>query len=75
MKNTVVIQQQDKPEVPAEVIAQSIKEIADSMRQISKSRLKREALVILIHDWSKVSKPNIRMVLNNLDELERIWLK
>ena len=66
-------------DIPAEKIAQAIIDIQDAVNkkllllsiQLNRSQLKREALVDLIHDNSKVAKSTIRIVLNNLDELER----
>lgn len=61
--------------VPAEVIANSIVEIADGMRKLSATRLTRRAIVALIYDFSKVAKRDIEIVLNNLESLEKHWLK
>lgn len=68
-------QTDDGSEVPAEIIAQSIVEIADAMKVLSRTRLSREAIITLIHARSKVGKRDIELVLNNLEALERIWLK
>jgi hypothetical protein len=61
--------------LPAEVIQESIVAIASAMRQIEATRLSRRALVTLIHDHSKVNRKDIELVLNNLEQLEVIWLK
>jgi len=61
--------------IPVEVLATSIKQIADGMAQITSTRLTRKALVALIHDNSKIARRDIEIVLNNLVELERTWLK
>ena len=63
------------PEVPAEVIATAIAEIAEAMKKLSSTRLQREAIVALIHDTSGIAKKTIRIVLNNLQCLETDWLK
>lgn len=57
------------------VIAQEIEQISRAMQRISQGRLKRDAIVSLIHDHSKVNKQTIRIVLMNIEQLERIWLK
>ena len=62
-------------ETPADVVAANIVEISKAMSKLNDSRLKREAVVTLIHDSSKVSKKTIRLVLNNLEALETTWLK
>jgi hypothetical protein len=62
-------------EIPAEIIATAITQIAESMRVLNNTRLTRKALVALIHDHSKVPKRTIEIVLNNLTALETVWLK
>jgi len=60
---------------PIEQIADAIVAIGAAMKAINASRLKRETLVTLIHDSSKVAKGTIRLVLNNLDAIEETFLK
>lgn len=72
---TKVVQKENEEEVPAEIIAQSIVEISEAMKQLFATRLTRKAIVTLIHDQSKVGKATINIVLNNLQDLERDWLK
>jgi len=61
--------------VPAEIIASAIVQIGNAARAINSTRLSRKALVALIHDQSKVSKKTIDIVINNLADLEKDWLK
>lgn len=74
LEKTMTELNQENP-VPAEVIAQAIVDVARGMEKVNQSRLSREALVTLIAARSRVSRANIELVLNNLDALERIWLK
>ena len=74
MKKAKIVQEEGQ-EIPAEIIAQSIVKIAKSMEAIGKTRLTRKAIVVLIHDQSKVSKRTIELVLNNLEAMEQVWLK
>jgi hypothetical protein len=67
--------EEEKFEVDGEAIAKAIEDIAKGMRSLDQSRLKRETIIILIHDQSKVAKKTIRVVLNNLKNLESDWLK
>lgn len=69
-----IIVKQTEPEIPAEVIASSIVQIAQGMRALDATRLKRDAIVELIHAQSKIPKGTIKVVLNNLVDLERDWL-
>lgn len=71
----IVQPQAPKPEVPADVIATAIVDIAKAAKAISESRLTRDAIVVLIHDRSGLPKKTINLVLNNLEELEETWLK
>lgn len=59
----------------AELIAQEIAKIARAMQTMSESRLKRDAIVALIHERSKVARKTIEIILNNLEHLELTWLK
>lgn len=70
----VIITQTDE-EIPAEIIAQSIVDLAEGMKKLNSTRLTRRAIVLLIHDQSKVGKRDIEIVLNNLEQLEDLWLK
>lgn len=69
------IVQREKEEVPAEILAQSIVDIARGFNQLMQSRLTRYALVVLIHDKSKIAKRDIEIILNNLEQLEQTWFK
>lgn len=62
-------------EIPAEVIAQAIVDIAAGMKKLNGTRLTRKAIVTLLHASSGVNKGTIEIVLNNLELLERTWLK
>lgn len=60
---------------PVEVLAASILSISQAMTVIRQSRLNRKALVALIQHNSKLPMRTIEIVLNNLQDLERDWLK
>lgn len=75
-KPVVVLKQKNPDEpIPAEIIADSIVEIAAGMRKLQTTRLTRRAIVTLIHAQSKVSHTNIEIVLNSLELLEHTWLR
>ncbi len=67
--------QNEEELVGVELVAQAIVEISMSMQRINNSRLKQETVIELIHAHSKVARRDIRLVLNNLSELQNIWLK
>ena len=58
-----------------EVFAQAIVDIGDAMRKLTASRLKREAVVLLVDDLAHVGRPAVRKVLQALDDLEGAFLK
>jgi hypothetical protein len=74
MKKVTVVQDPEK-EVPAEMIAQSIVDMGKAMKALSKSRLKREAILTLIKDKTGITKADIGRVLDSLELLEKDWLK
>jgi len=71
----VVVQKADQEEVTYEVIAQSIRTISESMRKLRAANLNNKAILLLIHDSSKVSKAQIHDVLVAMESLERTYLK
>lgn len=75
MKTTIIQPTAPAQEIPAEILATAILKVAEGMAAINKTRITREAIVTLIHDYSKVPKRDVRIVLANLDSLERQWLK
>lgn len=69
-----IIQKEGAPEVEAEVIAQSIKKVADSVRRLRGSGLTERAIIVLLRDASGVAKGEIEQVLRGLDKLEKLYL-
>jgi uncharacterized Ntn-hydrolase superfamily protein len=69
-----VVQNEEAP-VAAEILADSIVAISESMQRIDRGRLTRDALVALIKDHTNISKRQINVVLNSLEGLARIYLK
>lgn len=60
--------------VPAEVMETEVLELAKAFKKLSSTRLKREAIITLLADTSKVAKGTIRIILNCLDQLEHLYL-
>ena len=59
----------------AEIIAQSIKKLADGVRAMDTSGLSERAIIILLRDASGLGKREIENVLWALRSLERLYLK
>ncbi len=74
---TNVVQAPGKAVVATEVIAQSIKEIADGMRKLRAGQMNERALLLLIQHStpSRIGVSAILEVLNALDSLDRSYLK
>lgn len=68
MKKPVVVEHIDA-QISREVLAQTIVDISTSMKRLLASGLNRKAIIILIHDQSRIGKREIELVLNNLDAL------
>lgn len=60
-----VVKNSETPE-PTEILAEAIIRVGESFEKLKKNGLNEDAIVVLIHDHSKVSKKDIRIVLNNL---------
>lgn len=83
-KKTTVRQTEGK-EVPTEVLATSIKALADGMRKLRNGRLSDRAIFLLVQDASpnvggkygsaKLSMKDIRAVFSGLDNLEAAFLR
>lgn len=63
------------PEITPEVLVEAIQGMAAAMKKLDSTKLKRSAIVALIHDHTRIPKKTIEMILYNLDTLETIWLK
>lgn len=68
-----LVQDESNPVLP-EVLAASLKSIGDAVRAWDRAGLKRRALVVLIHDKSRVPMRDIEIVLNNLVDMQRDWM-
>lgn len=74
MSKIHVITDPENP-IAVELIEQAIVDVAAGMKRINASRLNRRAITALIKDATGLNKTTIETVLNNLDDLERMYLK
>lgn len=74
-KQKIEVENTEENQVPAKVLASSIEEIGRAMKKLSSTRLSRDAVVALIKDKTGHTKLTINIILNNLEQLEEIWLK
>lgn len=65
-----------KPEeITPEKLVAMIQGVSAAMKVISGSKLKTDIIITLIHDKTKISKRDIKLVLEHLDKIESLWLK
>ena len=86
MSKIKIVQSPEKEkEVPTEVLASSIKAIAEGVRKLRSGRLNDRALFLLIQDaapatggkynHSRVGIPAIKAVLEGIDSLDKNFLR
>jgi len=69
-KDNVTLIELKKLEMTSEKLGREIRMISRAFKAIAKGGLKRETLVLLLHDHSNVGKPDIRDILRALDNLD-----
>jgi hypothetical protein len=69
-----VIQKEGEPEVPEEVIAQSIAKLADGWDRMNRSGLSWKAIVLLLSSSSGVCKRDVEYVLHAMNRLRTEYL-
>lgn len=72
-KSTVVVKQDEEKPIAAEVMAKAIIDISRATQAILSAGLKYETIVTLVHANSGVPKRDVRLVINNLSEMQAIW--
>ena len=69
-KENVTLIELKKLESTSEKLAREIRMLSRAVKKLTHSGLKRETIVLLLHDYSHVGKPYVRAVLNALEHLE-----
>lgn len=54
-------------------LSEAIERISGAMKTLLKSGLNRRAIVVLLHDSTRVSKRDIETVLNGLETLKKTY--
>lgn len=73
-KAVAVVKNPEQPE-PDQVIAEHIRQIADFMQKFNAGPLKRDLLVLLIHDHTKIARRDVNRILDSLTALRSLYLK
>lgn len=74
MKTTpanVVVKQDEQAPVDVEILAAAIIKLDAAAQKLTTAGLSQDAIVVLLHDLTKVGKPDIRYVLNGLSQLRK----
>ncbi len=74
MRTTKIVQDKENP-IPAEVIEQSIVDVAKGFRKMNSTRLSRKAIVLLVQHAVGVTRINQRQVEDVLDAAESLDTK
>lgn len=76
MKKIKVIQPEKKEDqIPLEILATHIRDVAELGRKINNSKLSRRAICVLMHDATGLSMTIVSQVLDALPQLEKKYLK
>lgn len=76
-KNIKIVKSEEAPE-STELLAQSIIQVSDGFQKIMNGSLGQRALIVLLHDGiggSKISKGQIKLVLDNMPRLKAWYIK
>jgi hypothetical protein len=69
-KENVTLEELQKLELTSEKMARNIRMLSRAYKKLSSSGLREETIVLLLHGYSKVPKPQVRSVLSALRNLE-----
>lgn len=70
-----IIQQEGKPEVPTEIIAQHIEAISKGMKEINAGRLTKKAIIVLLQNITGMAQSEIKKVLDAQEVMANVFLK
>jgi hypothetical protein len=76
-QNIRVVKNEENPE-SIELLAQSIISVSEGFEKLQKSQLTQRAIVVLLQDGigqGKITKEQIRLVLDNLPRLKAWYIK
>lgn len=72
---TLTVKTDEQAPIDANILAEHIIAVSDCFDKVSQSKLNQRAIVLLIHDLSKVNKKDIELVLNNAKLLKMYFTK
>jgi len=74
MTKQVKVKKSDKTE-SKEILAEAIVNIGNAAKKLNDSGINKTAIIVLLHDKTKLPKGTIKLVLDSLPQLERWYCK
>lgn len=74
MAQQIKLKKSDPPE-SKEVLADAVVNIGKATKKLLSSGMNEKAIIVLIHDYTKLPKSTIKTVLHSLPQLERWYCK
>lgn len=69
MTKIKIVKNEEHPE-PTEILAEAVIRIGENFEKLQKSGLNKRAIIVLVHDYTKISKRDIETVLDCLPKLK-----
>jgi len=69
-KENVTLVDLKQLETTSEKLGREIRMLSRATKKLANSGLKKETIVLLLHDYSNVGKPDVRSILYALEHLE-----
>lgn len=71
---TVRVKKSDPPET-TEVLAEAIVRVGEALAKLKESGLNEKAIIVLVHDHTRIAKRDIKTVLNSLATLRGYYCR
>jgi hypothetical protein len=72
-KDNVTLVELKKLESTSEKLGREIRMLSRATKKLSHSGLKKETIVLLLHSYSNIGKPDVRAILLALERLEDVY--
>lgn len=65
----------EEESLPVEVLQRHIKQISESTQKMLEGGLKKETIILLIHDHTKIARGKVEQVLDSMASLKEKYCK
>ena len=69
MQKIKIVKNAEKPE-PTEILAEAVIRISENLERLYRSGLNQKAVLTLVHDYTKVPKRDVELVLSSLAKMK-----